>query len=236
MSKTKIEWCDETWNPITGCTPISDGCKNCYAAKMANRLKNNPKTQKKYRNGFEVTFHRNELNREFKGKGKRIFVCSMGDIFHADVNPLWIDYIIEKIRMTPQHTFLMLTKRTCIMSRYFEIIKAPKNLWLGVTIENQASTIRLTEFADIPAPVKFISIEPMLEPITIKDHKTISAIDWVICGAETGPKARQMKPHWAYSLQEECKNLKIPFFFKKFSKGETKGEDMNREFPKQKDK
>lgn len=234
---TKIEWCDETWNPVTGCTPISEACENCYAASMAKRFWGD-------RMFTDVKFHRDRLYQPFKWKKpRRIFICSMGDLFHPKIHFPEISSVLALTYKNPQHTFMVLTKRPEIMSEYFSYVAqrlaqmsylekmaypwpAP-NLWLGVTVENQdRADERRPILLQIPAALRFVSVEPMLGPIDLKGHK----LHWVICGAETGPKARRMQPKWAEDLYSQCKAAEIPFFFKKASKGDKL--DLPREFPK----
>jgi protein gp37 len=164
---TKIEWTKKTWNPITGCTKISPGCANCYAEKMALRLQamKNPK----YRNGFEVTIHTDRLEEPLKWKKPcSVFVCSMGDLFHHDVSDEMRFKVLKTIVNTPQHTYQILTKRIGVAHSIFTHCRVPNNLWLGVTAENQAmADKRIPVLLEIPAKVRFVSIEPMLEEIRI---------------------------------------------------------------------
>ena len=241
--KTKIEWATHTWNPVTGCTPISEGCEHCYAARIAKRLAG--------RCGYPQddpfqpgTFHANRLNDPLKiKKSSMIFVCSMGDLFHEDVSELIIDEILDVIAACPQHVFIMLTKRPQNIEQKL-YASTPKcgcrhlgggdympNVWLGVTAENQArAEERIPILLSIPAAVRFVSVEPMLGPVDLNRAGAIWAdmngsirpeyqqpcrtIDWVICGGETGPGARPMHPDWARSLRDQCKSASVPFFFK----------------------
>lgn len=229
-----------TWNPVVGCTKISEGCRNCYAERMAFRLANIYATRDKYgpvierdANGWfypnwngEVYFDEKELNRKFPGKGKKIFVCSMGDLFHEMVQYKWIESILRKIRENPQHIFQILTKRIDVVYyhiwneiKYFEHYysnryadyQAIPNLWLGVTVENEKEMERIDYLKRIPAAVRFVSFEPLLENIPNLD---LSGIDWVIVGGETWPGARYMDVHWVNSIFEAAKKNDIPFFFK----------------------
>lgn len=232
---TKIEWADEKWNPITGCTPISEGCEHCYAKRMAKRLagrygypKDNP-----FRPG---TVHRDKLDEPNKWKKPRkIFVCSMGDLFNAEVPYYLIDDIFETIRKLERHIFIVLTKRAERMfswaystnARYDDLLSRCKNLWLGVTAENQrAADERIPFLLQVPAAIKFVSVEPMLEPIDLDKQSDFSPmdccaewleyLDWIICGAETGPGARKIDKHWVYSLYQQARRFGVPFFFKKW--------------------
>lgn len=235
---TKIEWAEETWNPVTGCSPISEGCRNCYAERMSKRLAGRcgyPEDEP-----FRVTLHSDRLDEPLKWKKPRkVFVCSMGDLFHEDVPHSAIQEVLYRVRMAKWHTFLILTKRPERMRAFFMQYYVQgfiPNLWLGVTAENQARfDERVDILKQIPAAVHFVSIEPMLGPIVMRqkandEREIIQAtmmgvlddysrpvmhgIDWVICGGETGPGARPMHPDWARSLRDQCQAARTPFFFK----------------------
>lgn len=215
---TKIEWAEETWNPITGCTPVSEGCKNCYAKRMSARLRGRfgyPDLDE-----FKITFHADRLARPLHWrKPRKIFVCSMGDLFHEHVPDHWTDEIVHTMMHDNRHTFLLLTKRPDRMVTYARNkgLNEADWIWFGVTAENQkAWDQRVPILMDMPAQVRFVSVEPMLEEIDMRGW----CPDWVICGAETGPKARRMDPWWAVNLNQECGLRKVPFFFKKMSGGE----------------
>jgi len=261
---TKIEWCDASWSPITGCTPISEGCAHCYAKKMATRLKGRfgyPEDDP-----FKVTFHPDRLTHPLKWKKpKRIFVCSMGDLFHKDVSYRWIDQVFLMPVLCPQHTFLILTKRPDVMAFYLQDRMLPgrlvpkhlqriqwllqiqwplPNVWLGVTAENQKTADeRIPILLQIPAAVRFVSIEPMLGPIDLNKRELLidksrfkytvgNYLDWVITGAETGPGARYMNPDWARDIRDQCKQANVPFFIKKISNKSPIPDDlMIREHP-----
>lgn len=219
---TNIEWCDETWNPVTGCTPISEGCQNCYAARMAQRLAGRygyPEDDP-FRPG---TFHDDKLDWPLslpKGKRKRIFVSSMGDLFHDSVTHEHIVRVVDTISLCKDHTFIMLTKRPGNALKFCKSLSIyfPENIWFGVTAENQHfADKRIPILLQIPAAVRFVSIEPMLGPVDItrylqgRDNKNF----WVIAGGETGPNARPMQTSWARSLRDQCLMTRTPFFFKK---------------------
>ena len=230
---TKIEWCEETWNPVTGCTPISEGCRNCYAKRMAQRLKGRygyPKDDP-----FKVTFHPDRLEQPVRWRKPRmIFVCSMGDLFHKKVTDEQIDGIFERMthpmRGMDHHTYLILTKRPeRILTGHAEHFAEWPNIWLGVTCENQqAIDERIPILLQIPAAVRFVSIEPMLSEINLEMaledfqplnpdlSKKSSPIQWVIVGGESGPGARPMHPDWARSIRDQCQAAGVPFFFKQW--------------------
>jgi protein gp37 len=240
LGKTKIEWTEYSWNPVSGCTPISEGCQNCYAKRMANRLRGRcgyPADEP-----FKVTLHKDRLEEPLRWKKpRRVFVCSMGDLFHEDVSR-WMRFeVMDIILQAKQHTFLILTKRPANMKEFFEwyyskagrTIETIKNLWLGVTAENQQrADERIPILLQIPAAVRFVSVEPMLGPVDLslsdgvdlsvsvgtglKPGKSylINSLDWVICGGETGPGARPMRLNWVRSLRDQCQTAGISFFFK----------------------
>lgn len=215
MGKTKIEWAEKTWNPVTGCTRISEGCKNCYAERMAKRLRG--KFGYPTDDPFRVTLHYSRFTEPMKWKKScLVFVCSMGDLFHPNIPFMFIDYIMSTIYKTDRHQFLILTKRPERMKEYinYKYFSIP-NLWLGVSVENQETADwRIPILLQIPAAVRFISCEPLLSPINItKENKDI---DWVICGGESGPNARPMHPDWARSLRDQCQESGVPFFFKQW--------------------
>lgn len=254
MSDTKIEWATKSWNPVTGCTPISEGCANCYAARMAKRLAG--------RYGYPEddpfkpgTFHPDKLDEPYGWKRpQKIFVCSMGDLFHDDVpffkiarvwNVMFDCGAVEGIG--PQHTFMILTKRPDRLSQFCGWMNKQhnrktdyRNIWLGVTAENQRTADeRIPILLQIPAAKRFVSVEPMLEPINLAhiktgvppgeyinsltgarywhDHHTttLNKLDWVIAGPETGPKARPCQTEWIASLYRQCRTADVPFFDKK---------------------
>lgn len=214
---TKIQWADETWNPVTGCTPISDGCKNCYAQRMAQRLKGRCGYPKE--NPFAITFHPDRLDQPQKWKKpRRIFICSMGDLFHEKISYRIVDNVIMAAEKAPQHTYMLLTKRPKRMREYLSGGALAKNIWLGVTVEDR-KTMRerlpiLTTTPTANLGVRFVSFEPLLEHVDPKPW--LLYIDWVIAGGETGPYARPADKTWIYYLMYRCKarEIKIPFFFK----------------------
>jgi protein gp37 len=212
MSKSKIEWTGSTWNPITGCTKYSDGCTNCYAEKMANRLKN--MGLKKYENSFSLTLHYENIEDPLlMKKPQTIFVCSMSDIFHKDVPDEFILKLFEVMNKAHWHTFQVLTKRAERIKELNDSITWTKNIWLGTTVESQKVIHRIDYLRESGAYIKFLSIEPLLTPIN--DLK-LKNIDWVIVGGESGAKARPMLKEWVIDIKNQCKAQDVPFFFKQW--------------------
>lgn len=215
MANTKIEWANKVWNPVTGCTPVSAGCANCYAKAMHKRLEHIKGSG--YLDGkkhFSVRLHPDRLNEPLKWKKpQRIFVCSMGDLFHEDVPSLFVDRVRATIRNSRQHLFLMLTKRPASMCDYFSPMGALYNLHVGVSVEDQPTTDeRMLLFLQTPAVKRFVSYEPALGPVDFSPY--LSRLDWVIMGGESGPGARPMHPDWARSVRDQCKAAGVPFFLK----------------------
>lgn len=213
MKKSKIEWTEETWNPTTGCTKISSGCKNCYAEVMAKRLK--AMGTPGYENGFEFSILPERLEQPYKKKKPtKYFVNSMSDLFHEQMSPLFLNQIIEVIENTPRHIYQILTKRENAMSSYFNGKKIPDNIWLGVTVENKKSGLpRIDKLRNLDAKIKFLSVEPLLEDI---GEVNLSGIDWVIVGGESGVKARPMQREWVVNIQRQCEDQGVAFFFKQW--------------------
>jgi protein gp37 len=212
MTKTKIEWTESSWNPITGCSKISDGCLNCYAEKMALRLK--AMGTKGYENGFEVTLQYHQLERPLKlKKPQMIFVNSMSDIFHEKVPQDYILKIFETMNKADWHIFQVLTKRPERLEELREKINWTKNIWLGTTIESNKYIDRVKFIKETQANIKFISFEPLID--NVKDID-IDGIDWVIVGGESGSGSRVIKKEWIYEIKEKCDKLNIPFFFKQW--------------------
>lgn len=295
-SNSKIEWTDATWNPITGCSPISEGCESCYARRMATRLRG--RCGYDMVNPFSIMFHPDRLGDPARWRNpRRIFVCSMGDLFHHDVPEDLIDCVFARMALSPKHTFIVLTKRPGRALAYFERIFELRNLgdieisfgassedyllstedeerlrkplvwplpnvWIGVTAENQQrANERIPVLMQIPAAVRFVSVEPMLGPVDLRrvifPHggienvlccevsdmarasgiEKLNGIDWVICGGETGYRSRVMQCEWVSSLSEQCEQEEIPFFFKNWGSATRKvsGDPVanieRREFP-----
>jgi len=243
-SKHDYEWWDYSWNPIVGCSPVSEGCENCYAAGISKRFKLPWGTPE---------FKPERLMEPVRmRKPSRIFVCSVSDIFHEGVHAEWVDRVLEIIAACPQHTFMMLTKRPENIYRKIYEVTAERacrelgggdylpNLWLGVTAENQArADERISILLSVPAAKHFVSVEPMLGPVSLAgfDGKTYRpwldyhawkvAFDWVIAGPETGRRARECKPEWIMDVADQCKAAKVSFWDK------SHGEFIRREYPRE---
>ena len=225
MKMTKIEWTDRTWNPITGCTKISSGCKNCYAEIMARRLQ--AMGQKKYINAFLPSLHEECLNEptEWK-KSSTIFVCSMGDVFHKDIPISFINKIMKTIKSTPQHRYQLLTKRSRRMMEYFQSHEIPPNAWLGVTVEAKEYKNRITDLQSLEnAAVRFVSFEPLLNDIETID---LSKINWAIVGGESGVSGRPMDKLWVKNIKKQCEEQEVSFFFKQWGTWGSDGVKRNK--------
>jgi len=217
--KHRIEWTEQTWNPSAGCTKVSSGCKNCYAEKMAIRLQ--AIGMEGYENGFDFSIVPSRLNVPLKRKkATKYFVGSMSDIFHENMPEDYLDEIFEVITNTPQHTYQILTKRADRMLQYLSHRDIPKNIWLGVTVDNRKEGLpRIDKLRNLQASVKFPSVEPLLKDLGVMNLKNI---DWVIVGGESGNRARQMDKEWVVNIKKQCEVEDIPFFFKQWG---TWGED-----------
>ncbi|MBN2180448.1 MAG: phage Gp37/Gp68 family protein [Sedimentisphaerales bacterium] len=210
--KSAIEWTESTWNPVTGCTKISSGCQNCYAERMALRLK--AMGQPNYRNGFKVTCHRHTLDIPMKWKKPQmVFVNSMSDLFHKDVPDDFILDIFSTMQQARQHQYQILTKRAEQLAKLSPVLPWRKNIWMGVTVESADYKDRIDYLKYASAHIKFLSFEPLLSDIGELD---LDGIDWVIAGGESGPGARPMKIEWARNIREQCINRNVPFFFKQW--------------------
>jgi protein gp37 len=211
-NNSHIEWTEATWNPITGCTKISPGCKNCYANRMAMRLK--AIGQPNYRNGFELTLHEQMLSMPSKwSKSRTIFVNSMSDLFHQDVPRTFIHRVFSAMHQANWHQYQILTKRSDrLLSLNADIAWAP-HIWMGVSVENEDYTLRIDHLRRTGAHLKFLSLEPLLGPLPELDF---SGIDWVIVGGESGPRARPIEATWVRDIRDQCLNQDVPFFFKQW--------------------
>lgn len=212
MANSKIEWTNKSWNPVTGCSKVSEGCRHCYAEVMARRLK--AMGQTKYSNGFQVTTHEECLKEPLSwSKPQMIFVCSMGDLFHEQVSDAFIDKVMATIEKTPQHRYQLLTKRAERMATYFSNHSIPHNAWIGVTVECKSSIKRIDFIRSINATVRFLSCEPLVEDLGNMD---LTGINWIIVGGESGMQARPMKMEWALNVKRQAEDRHIPFFFKQW--------------------
>lgn len=207
-----IEWTDATWNPVTGCTKISPGCANCYAERLATRLRamGNPR----YTNGFAVTLHRDQIALPLRWRSsKRIFVNSMSDLFHEDVPDEFIAQVLRTAASTPWHTYQILTKRAQRLASLAPRLSWPGNVWQGVSVESDDYVWRAELLRETPAAVRFLSVEPLLGAI---QRLSLQGIDWVIVGGESGPRARPVDPDWVRGLRDQCIRTGVPFFFKQW--------------------
>jgi protein gp37 len=209
---SKIEWTESTWNPVTGCTEISVGCKNCYARRIALRLQ--AAGSPNYANGFRVTLHPHALDIPLRWRRPRvIFVNSMSDLFHEDVPLDFILRVFDVMSRAPHHQFQVLTKRSERLLELSPRLTWPENVLMGVTVENADYTFRVDHLRQTSAALKFISFEPLLGPVPNIDFE---GIDWVIVGGESGPHARPIHPDWVIDIRDQCLDAKIPFFFKQW--------------------
>ncbi len=212
MAQSKIEWTQSTWNPVTGCNKVSPGCKNCYAERMALRLQ--AMGQPNYADGFELTLHEHMLERPLQWKKPQlIFVNSMSDLFHEEVPLDYIQRVFDVMRRADWHQFQVLTKRAQRLQELSLDIEWPTNVWMGVSVETQKYTYRIGHLQQTGAHIKFLSLEPLLGPLTNLD---LAGIDWVIVGGESGPGARPVQEEWITSIRDQCLTAEVPFFFKQW--------------------
>jgi protein gp37 len=224
--RSTIEWTDATWNPVTGCTKVSPGCANCYAEKFAERFRGVPIHP--YEQGFDLKLWPERLDLPLSWKKQRmVFVNSMSDLFHRDVPDEFILKVFDVMSLAKHHIFQVLTKRAERMlawtQEHFCSTTSgangkgvwPSHVWLGVSIENQNYTWRIQDLQKTPAHVKFLSIEPMLGPVSL-DLSILEDIQWVIVGGESGPWARPMRPEWVIEIRKQCEKYRVPFFFKQW--------------------
>lgn len=212
MAQSSIEWTEMTWNPTTGCTKVSAGCKFCYAEIMSKRLK--AMGVEKYADGFKIRTHENQLNIPYTWKqAKIVFVNSMSDLFHKDVPLDFIKKVFAVMNDNPQHVFQVLTKRA---ERLFEVHKELKwthNIWMGVSVEDEKVIDRIDFLRKTKARVKFLSCEPLIGPLP---NLNLKKIDWVIVGGESGHRPRPMDADWVLDIQEQCEKFDVAFFFKQW--------------------
>ena len=207
-----IEWTEATWNPLTGCTKISPGCKNCYAERMALRLQ--AMGQPNYTNGLALTLHEHMVDIPLRWRKPRwIFVNSMSDLFQDGVPVNFIKRVFAVMSAASQHQFQVLTKRSERLRALNKALEWMPNIWMGVSVENQKYAFRIEDLRQTDARIKFLSLEPLLGPLGKLD---LSGIDWVIAGGESGPKARSMDPAWVREIRDQCVEAKVAFFFKQW--------------------
>ena len=207
-----IEWTESTWNPVTGCSKVSPGCKHCYAERLALRLQ--AMGQPNYANGFTVALHDDVLERPLTWrKPQTIFVNSMSDLFHDRVPLAFIDRVFDVMCRASWHRFQILTKRHERLASVGQELPWPPNVWMGVSVESSLFRIRIDALRQVPAAVRFLSLEPLLGPLP---GLNLDGIHWVIVGGESGPGARPMQPDWVVDIHEQCKAARVPFFFKQW--------------------
>src|SRR5690554_304981 len=224
-NKSTIEWTEHTWNPMTGCTKVSPGCKHCYAEEMAKRLK--AMGTPGYENGFELSLLPERLEQPLRRKKPtKYFVNSMSDLFHEAVPARFLDQVFDVIGRTPQHTYQILTKHADRMADYFRSNKAPENAWLGVSVEDiNYGVPRIDHLRKVDATVRFLSVEPLLEDIGAIN---LSGIHWVIVGGESGRHARPLKVEWVDNIQSQCEAQDVAFFFKQWGTWGADGKKRNK--------
>jgi protein gp37 len=211
-TRSGIEWTEYTWNPVTGCSKISPGCKNCYADRMAKRLK--AMGVPKYRNGFDVTVHEAAINEPLTWKTPRtVFVNSMSDLFHEAIADEVILRIFDVMAQTPQHRFQVLTKRSKRLTELNAKLTWSPNIWMGVSVENADYLDRIADLVQTGAAIKFLSLEPLLGPL---GELALTGIDWVIVGGESGPHCRPLPEAWVLPIRDQCCMAGVPFFFKQW--------------------
>jgi protein gp37 len=212
MSKTTIEWTETTWNPTTGCTKVSSGCKNCYAEKMSKRLK--AMGVKKYVNGFDLICHPNTLSDPYKWrKPRKVFVNSMSDLFHKDVPLDYIKQVFKVMNDNPKHVFQVLTKRSERLAEVADMLCWTDNIWMGVSVEDSLQKHRIDDLRQVNAKIRFLSCEPLIGDLGKMD---LTGIHWVIVGGESGSNSRPIDKEWVESIHQQCIENIVPFFFKQW--------------------
>jgi protein gp37 len=211
-TNTAIEWTQMTWNPVTGCSKVSQGCKNCYAERMAKRLQ--AIGTHRYSHGFQVTMHPDliDLPHSWK-KSRTVFVNSMSDLFHEHVPFSFIKRVFSTMNACPQHTFQILTKRSERLANIAGKLPWSPNVWMGVSVENADVLCRIRHLQTVPASIRFVSCEPLIGPL---DDLPLDGIHWVIVGGESGPRARPMRPEWVELIYVQCRKAGVHFFFKQW--------------------
>ena len=209
---SEIEWTDVTWNPVTGCDKVSQGCKNCYAERMARRLK--AMGVDRYARGFQVSLHQDLLDLPDRWtKPRLVFVNSMSDLFHEKVPLDFIKSAFDSMARNPRHCFQVLTKRSQRLQQLAHDLPWPPNIWMGVSVESDRVLNRILDLALVPAAVRFLSCEPLIGPLP---NLPLKDMHWVIVGGESGPKARPIKAAWVESIFQQCRQQNVPFFFKQW--------------------
>ncbi|WP_313951515.1 phage Gp37/Gp68 family protein [Accumulibacter sp.] len=214
-TQSRIEWTEQTWNPTTGCTKLSPGCKHCYAEVMARRLQ--AMGAAGYKNGFKLAILPERLVQPMRRRKPTVyFVNSMSDLFHDDIPDQFLDQVFDVVRQTPQHTYQILTKRAERLPRYFRDRRCPENVWLGVSVEDREYGVPRIDFLrQVEARIRFLSVEPLLEDVGTLD---LQGIHWVIVGGESGHGARPMKPEWVESVKQQADAAGTAFFFKQWGR------------------
>ena len=224
-TNSTIEWTEMTWNPVTGCSKVSEGCRHCYAERMAKRLK--AMGNARYARGFDVTLHEDLVDLPLRLRRPRvIFVNSMSDLFHESVPTDFIQRVFATMEACPQHTFQVLTKRSGRLRELAALLPWPPNVWMGVSVESEPYDFRIDHLRRTGARIKFLSLEPLLGPLWRLD---LTGIDWVIVGGESGPGARPMDLAWVLDIRDQCQEAAVAFFFKQWGgvfKSRT-GRDLN---------
>lgn len=213
---SSIEWTDATWNPVTGCTKITAGCDNCYAARFSERFRG--VAGHPFENGFDLTLRPERIEQPLKWRRSRmIFVNSMSDLFHKGVPDAFVDQVFESMERADWHVFQVLTKRSSRMQQYlnrrYDAAPPPTHIWCGVSVEDARGAARIAHLRKASSAVRFLSVEPLIGPVGRID---LSGIHWVIAGGESGPSARVMHIDWAREIRDECRRQNVPFFFKQW--------------------
>ncbi|HLK28885.1 MAG TPA: phage Gp37/Gp68 family protein [Puia sp.] len=212
MAQSSIEWTEMTWNPTTGCTKISAGCKYCYAEVMTRRLQ--AMGIEKYKDGFAVRMHDDALDIPYSWKGRKVvFVNSMSDLFHPEVPLAFIQKVFAVMNDTPQHTYQVLTKRSDRLKDVHHHLNWTNNIWMGVSVENEKVIDRIDDLRDTNAKTKFLSLEPLIGPL---QNMNLENIDWAIVGGESGRKARPINELWVWDIKQQCDEQGVAFFFKQW--------------------
>lgn len=211
-TKSQIEWTEMTWNPVTGCTKVSQGCKHCYAERLALRLQ--AMGVERYRNAFNVTLQEDSLEVPLGWvKPRIVFVNSMSDLFHEFIPLEYLKKVFDVMTRCPQHTFQILTKRSQRLRELADQLPWTANIWMGVSVENRDVQFRIEHLQSVPAKIRFLSCEPLIGPL---DNLSLEGIHWVIVGGESGPGARPMEREWVESILAQCRSHDVPFFFKQW--------------------